>query len=122
MEDQVDNKLAMLDVLVLVAQEGNLSFSIYCKPTHIDHYLKFPLHQPLEHKLGVICTLRHRANITVNNDKDKIQEDNHLTLSLAGYPKWLWDKPAASSKAVPTRACQWSCDTAICARSYRKFS
>ncbi len=104
-EDQVDNKLAMLDVLVSVAPEGNLSFSVYCKPTHTDHYLKFTLHQPLEHKLGVIHTLRHRANITVSNDKDKIQEDNYLTnvLSLAGYPKWLWDKPAASSKAVPTR-------------------
>ncbi len=46
----------------------------------------------------------HRANIAVSNDKDKIQEDNHLKklLSLAGYPKWSWDKPAASSKAVPT--------------------
>ncbi len=62
-------------------------------------------HQPLEHKLGVIHTLTHRANITVSNDKEKIQEDNHLknVLSLAGYPKWSWDKPAASSKAVPTR-------------------
>ncbi len=67
--------------------------------------MKFASHQPLEHKLGVIRTLRHRANITVSNYKDKTQEDNHLkkVLSLAGYPKWPCDKPAVSSKAVPTR-------------------
>ncbi len=96
----------MLDVLVSMAPEGNLSFSVYHKPTHTDHYLKFTSHQPLEHKLGVIRSLRHRANITVSNDKDKIQEDTHLkkVLSLAGYPKWAWDKPAAISKAVPTRS------------------
>ncbi len=95
----------MLDVLVSVAIEGNRSFSVYRKPTHTDKYLKFASHQPLEHKLGEVRTLRHRANITVSNEKDKIQEDIHLkkVLSLAGYPKWSWDKPAASSKAVPTR-------------------
>ncbi len=95
----------MLYVPVLVASEGNLSFSVYRKPTHTDHYLKFALHQPLEHKLGIMCTLRHRAKITFSNDKEKIQEDNHLkkALSLFGYPKWSWDKPAATSKAVETR-------------------
>ncbi len=105
MEDQVDNILVVLDVLVSVAPKSNLSFSVYLKRTHTDHYLKFASHQPLAHKLGVIRTLRHRANITVSNDKEKIQEDNHLkkVMSLAGYPKWSWDKPAATSKAVETR-------------------
>ncbi len=55
--------------------------------THTDHYLQFASHQPLEHKVGVIRILRYRANITVSNDKEKIQEDSHLkkVLSLAGY-------------------------------------
>ncbi len=49
--------------------------------------------------------MRDRANITVSNDEEKIQEDKHLkkVLSLAEYPKWLWDKPAATSNAVVTR-------------------
>ncbi len=87
-EEQIDNKLMMLDVMVSVAPEGNLSFSVYPKPTHTDNYLIFASHQPLEHKLGVIHTLRHRANITVFNDMDKIQEDNHLkkVLSLVDIP------------------------------------
>ncbi len=74
MENQVDNKLAILDVLVSESPEGNISFSVYCKPTHTDHYLKFASHKALEQKLGFILTLRHRATITVSNYEEKIKK------------------------------------------------
>ncbi len=77
-EDQVDNKLAMLDVLVLASPEDNLFFSVYSKPTHTNHYLKCASHQPLEHKLGAISTLMYRANTTVSNDEENIKENQHL--------------------------------------------
>ncbi len=90
----------------LVSQDvTSIRLKVMIQTTLILIYLMWTDNHPLEHKLGVICTLRHTANITVSNDKEKIQEDNHLkkVLSLAGYPKWSYDKPVASSKAVPTR-------------------
>ncbi len=66
-ERETDSKLPMLDVLVNRKVSGGLSFSVYRKATHTDHYLQFDSHQPLEHKLGVMRTLRHRANTTVSD-------------------------------------------------------
>ncbi len=109
MEDQVDTKLAIQDVLLLASPEGNLSFSVYRKATHTDHYQKFASHQTLEHKLGVIHTLRHRVNTTVSNDEEKIKENQHLrkVLSLAGYPKWSHDKYSGKTKS--RRGCMQLC-------------
>ncbi len=71
-----------------------------------DHYLKLASHQPLEHKLRFIHTLRHSANTTVSNDEEKIKENQRLkkVLSLTGYPKWHWGKPAATSKRTDSRS------------------
>ena len=60
-EKEDNNSLPMLDVKVKRNTNGQLSFSVYRKPTHTDHYLQFSSHQPLEHKLGVVRTLQHRT-------------------------------------------------------------
>ncbi len=99
-EKESDSKLPMLDVLVNRKVSGSLSFSVYRKATHTDHYLQFDSHQPLEHKLGVMRTLRHRANTTVSDKNTLKDEEDHIkqALCIAGYPKWTWNMPNSTAK------------------------
>ncbi|XP_069128623.1 uncharacterized protein [Argopecten irradians] len=75
---------------------------MYRKPTHTDQYLKLDSHQPLEHKLGVIRTLTHRANSIYSIHQAKTQEEDHLkkVLSVSGYSKWAWDLPRSRTKTT----------------------
>lgn len=72
-ELEQDGKLPMLDVCIKRNSDGSLAFSVYRKPTHTDHYLQFDSHQPLQHKLGVVRTLRHRCatHVTTCEDQQK---------------------------------------------------
>ena len=94
-ERESDGKLPMLDTLIKRHQDGSLSFSVYRKATHTDQYLAYDSHQPMEHKMGVIRTLTHRAKQIVSNEEDKTQEYEHIkkVLSISGYPRWLWSAP-----------------------------
>ncbi|XP_072016884.1 uncharacterized protein [Amphiura filiformis] len=86
-EHESNNSIAMLDTLISRNADGSLSFSVYRKSTHTDQYLNFASHQPLEHKLGVIRTLTHRAK-TLSSDSERLeQEMDHVKKSLAicGY-------------------------------------
>ena len=78
--------------MVVCQEDGSLKFKVYRKNTHTDHYLQFSSHQPSEHKLGVVRTLRHRANTIVSEECDKEEEYEHLkrVLSISGYPAWAW--------------------------------
>ncbi len=99
-ENESEGQLPMLDVMVKKKDSGLLSFSVYRKATHTDHYLQFDSHQPLEHKLGVMRTLRHRTNTTVTDQQVRREEEDHIkkALSIAGYPKWTWNMPGTSKK------------------------
>ena len=63
----------MLDTRI-TCTPSRLAFSVYRKPTHTNQYLQFDSHQPLEHKIGVIRTLTHRANTICSTDKEKEKE------------------------------------------------
>ncbi len=82
----------MLDMLITRNTDGSLKFSVYRKQTHTEQYLQFDSHQPMEHKLGVIRTLTHRANIIITEEEDKEEEFQHIknVLSIAGYSKRAW--------------------------------
>ncbi|XP_072020493.1 uncharacterized protein [Amphiura filiformis] len=112
-EHEQDSRIAMLDTLIHKNENGSLSFSVYRKSTHTmeireyvhahtDQYLHFDSNQPLQHKLGVIRTLKHRAhtissdNETLNKELDHIQQ----SLSICGYTKQVWDS-LASNKITP---------------------
>ena len=73
-ETENDACLPMLDTMVVRQEDGSLKFKVYRKSTHTDHYLQFSSHQPSEHKLGVVRTLRHRANTIVSDELDKAEE------------------------------------------------
>ncbi|XP_072037398.1 uncharacterized protein [Amphiura filiformis] len=94
-EEESDNCIPMLDTMITRNPNGCLSFCVYRKPTHTDQYLDFASHQPLEHKLGVIRTLTHRAK-TICSDQDTLNTElRHVkrALSVCGYTKWAWNTP-----------------------------
>ncbi len=70
-ELESNHTLAMLDTLITRKTDGLIKFSVYRKPTHTDQNLQFDSHQPMEHKMGMIRTLTHRANTIITEDKDK---------------------------------------------------
>ena len=94
-ELESDGKLPMLDILTTIMTDGSLNFSVYRKPTHTDQYMHFQSHQPVEHNMGVIRTLTHRADTIISDPQDKEREIKHLqkVLSVAGYAKWAWQAP-----------------------------
>jgi len=91
-ETEVNNSIPMLDTLILRRNDGSLDFQVYRKKTHTDHYLQFTSHQPVDHKLGVVRTLRHRANTIISNPELRADEADHIkkALSISGYPRWTW--------------------------------
>ncbi len=82
-------------MLITSKTNGSLKFSVYRKPTHTDQYLQFNSHQPMEHKMGVIRMLTHRANTIITEEEDKEEEVQHIkkVLSIASYSKLAWQAP-----------------------------
>ena len=101
-EDEQDFKIAMLDAKIKRNVSGELTFSVYRKPTHTDQYLQFSSNQPLQHKLGVIRTLHHRCNMICTTEEEKMKEIDHLkkVLSISGYTRSAW--MAATHRNTPT--------------------
>ena len=93
----------MLDTKTKRDPSGKFTFSVYRKPTHTDQYLQFSSNQPLQHKLGVIRTLYHRAQTLCSTEEAKLQEIDHIkrVLTVSGYTKSAWanaTKPHAAPK------------------------
>ncbi len=99
-EEEEGGQIAMLDANIKKDGQGKLSFSVYRKKTHTDQYLQYSSNQPLQHKLGVIRTLYHRAMTICSSEEEKLAEIDHLqkVLSISGYTKSAW-KNATRPKA-----------------------
>ena len=96
-EHENNNSIAMLDTLITRNPNGSLLFSVYRKSTHTDQYISSSSHQPLEHKLGVIRTLTHRAKV-LSSDAERLEHEiDHVKRSLAicGYTQWAFSSPAS---------------------------
>ena len=72
MERKENGKLPMLDTMIHMADNGKPRVTIFRKPTHTHQYLSMNSHHPLQHKLGVIRTLGHRAKTLVTNPEDGV--------------------------------------------------
>ena len=73
------------------------------KTTHTDQYLSFHSHHPLDHKLGVICTLYDWCNI-ITEVADAAAEITHVEKALkrCRYPKWsFWRVRESVDKKKP---------------------
>ena len=88
-EQSVNRSIAMLDERITAKEDGHLTFSVYRKSTHTDQYLQYDSHQPLQHKLGVVRTLSHRARSICSTPEALDAEMKHLekVLSISGYPR-----------------------------------
>ncbi|XP_068684969.1 uncharacterized protein [Montipora foliosa] len=65
-----------------------------------DQYLQFDSHHPLIHKLGVISTLEHRANVVISETAEREKEKAHIKSSLrkCGYPEWAFQKAGGRNR------------------------
>ena len=93
-DGMIDRKLAFLDAAVSVKDGGTFGITVYRKPTHTNQYLLFDSHHPLDHKLGVVRTLFHRANTVVTSPEDRETEHDYLknALQKCGYSDWTFQK------------------------------
>ena len=71
-------------------EDGNLSTSIYRKPTHTTQYLQWDSHHSIANKYSVINSLLHRANNIFSNHEQKKEELTHIeeALTICKYPSW----------------------------------
>ena len=66
--------LPFLDVMLQRGEDGSISTSVYCKPTHTDKYLDFSSHHPIAHKVSVVKTLFSRAD-TLSSSPTNISDE-----------------------------------------------
>ena len=89
-----DGAIHLLDTIVKPRANGNLSITVYRKPTHTDQYLQWDSHQHLSAKFSVINTLSHRAQTVCSNPQLLHKEMDHLrkVLTQCKYHTWALDK------------------------------
>ena len=89
-----DGAIPFLDTIVKLEADGNLSITVYRKPTHTDLYLQWDSHHHLSAKFSVMHTLTHRVQTVCSNPELPHKEKAHLrkALTQCKYSKWALDK------------------------------
>ena len=87
-----DGAIPFLETIVKPEADGNLSITVYRKPTHM--YLQWDSHHHLSAKFSVVHTLTHRAQTVCSNPELLYKEKACLrkALTQCKYPKWALDK------------------------------
>lgn len=85
--------------------------------THTDQYLLFGSHHPLEHRLGVIQTLQHRAKeVPISTQAKKNEQETRQTaLKPCGYPDWAFTKTPPRSETPAKKRREY---LLVCSASY----
>ena len=103
-EIQTNSRIAFLDTEVIVGHQGTLETRIYRKPTHTNQYLNFDSNHHVRQKLGIVSTLRHRADTLVSDHGERKKEKELIEncMRANGYPEWTLRPPApAKRKETP---------------------
>ena len=83
-----NSRLPFLDLFIIRASSGNLSFSIYRNPTQTNNYLKFNSNNPIVHKKAVAKSLSDRAkNLCSEENLQEDLETVKICLKNNGYTK-----------------------------------
>ena len=78
----------MFDTFIHRANNGKLKVTMFRKPTQTDQYLSMDSHHPLQHTLGVIRTLEHRAKTLGTDPGDKVTlQTIKRVLDYCGYKR-----------------------------------
>ena len=80
-EYEKDGSIPFLDTLV-TRNEGNISVSVYRKPTHTDQYLNFTSNHQTSCKESVVFSLLDRAINVVSGENDRQKEITHINNAL----------------------------------------
>ena len=74
--------MPFLDILITPEEDGNLSTSVFRKPTHTDQYLQWDSHHTISSKYSVAGSLYHRAKTVCSNAQLLQKEEKHLCKAL----------------------------------------
>jgi Reverse transcriptase (RNA-dependent DNA polymerase) len=104
MEQEKDNSLPFLDVLVKKENE-HLTTSVYRKPTHTDQYLNYKSNHNQSTKLGIIHSMRLRADNLCTSQKEQRKEHHHIQQAFRknGYPQGCIDKVMGRGTAATVK-------------------
>ena len=91
METENDNQFPFLDTFIQRSKNGEMSSSIFRKPTQIDHYLNFRSDHPLQHKRAVFDTFIHRTVTLPSHKLEKRKEMKYIKTALKknSYPSQI---------------------------------
>ena len=92
--NQGKGAIPFLDTLVIPEADNTLPITVYCKPTHTDHYIQWDSHHNLSAKYSVIGTLTHRAKTVCTRPELFQKEIPSLREALVRckYPHWAINK------------------------------
>ncbi|XP_057305297.1 uncharacterized protein LOC130642226 [Hydractinia symbiolongicarpus] len=87
-EHEKNGKLPFLDILVS-RNGGNLSVSVYHKPTHTDQYLNYTSNHQMSCKESVVSSLLDRAVNVVSGENNRKKDLSHINNALLanGYSR-----------------------------------
>ena len=77
-KEELDGRLAFLDIQLSRNEDGTVGTSVYYKATHTNQYLAFESHHPVAHKVAVVKTLMSRAEAMPFSSVERVQEEKEI--------------------------------------------
>ena len=101
-----DASIPFVDVLITPDKEGNLTTTVYRKPTHMDLYLQWDSNHTAASKYSVVGSLQHRANTIYSNEDLLKIEEKHLQVALqrCKYLAWAINKARMKTRTATNKS------------------